>query len=83
VRATRRRPIWPINLPPRRGLKQRLRTGVSAICGKVEAELAEMSESDAAEFLSSYGLKESAISRLINASYQLLGLISFFHRGGG
>ena len=63
------------------GLKQRLRTGVSAICGKVEAELAEMSEADAAEFLSSYGLKESATSRLINASYQLLGLISFFTVG--
>jgi len=63
------------------GLKQRLHTAVSAICGKVEAELAELSESDAAEFLSSYGLKESAISRLIHASYQLLGLISFFTVG--
>jgi len=49
------------------GLKQRLHTGVSAICGKVEAELAQMSDADAAEFLGSYGLKESAISRLINA----------------
>jgi GTP-binding protein YchF len=63
------------------GLKQRLHTGVSAICGKVEAELAQMSDADAAEFLGSYGLKESAISRLINASYQLLGLISFFTVG--
>ena len=63
------------------GLKQRLRTAVSAICGQVEAELAEMSDSDAAEFLASYGLKESATSRLINASYQLLGLISFFTVG--
>jgi GTP-binding protein YchF len=63
------------------GLKQRQRTGVSAICGKVEAELAEMSDADAADFLSSYGLKESATSRLINASYQLLGLISFFTVG--
>lgn len=60
------------------GLKQRLHTAVSAICGKVEAELAELSESDAAEFLASYGLKESATSRLIHASYRLLGLISFF-----
>jgi hypothetical protein len=63
------------------GLKQRRRTGVSAICGKVEAELAQMSDADAADFLSSYGLKESATSRLINASYQLLGLISFFTVG--
>lgn len=63
------------------GLKQRRRTAVSAICGKVEAELAQLSEADAAEFLASYGLKESAISRLIRASYQLLGLISFFTAG--
>ncbi len=63
------------------GLKQRLHTAVSAICGKVEAELAELSESDAVEFLASYGLKESATSRLIHASYQLLGLISFFTVG--
>jgi hypothetical protein len=63
------------------GLKQRLRTTVSAICGKVEAELAQLSDADALEFLASYGLKESATSRLINASYQLLGLISFFTVG--
>jgi hypothetical protein len=63
------------------GLKQRRRTGVSAICGKVEAELAQLSDADAAEFLASYGLQESAIARLIHASYQLLGLISFFTVG--
>src|SRR5262249_7701919 len=39
--------------------------GATAICGKVEAELAEMSDADAAEFLSSYGLTESGLSRLI------------------
>jgi hypothetical protein len=63
------------------GLKQRPHTAVTAICGKVEAELAELNDSEAAEFLASYGLKESAISRLIHASYQLLGLISFFTVG--
>src|SRR5579872_395955 len=60
------------------GLKQRPRTSVSAVCGKVEAELAEMSDADAKEFMASYGLAESAISRLIHASYALLGLIAFF-----
>src|SRR5215471_3211150 len=53
----------------------------TAICGKVEAELAEMSDSDAAEFLASYGLKESGLSRLIKTTYHLLGLISFFTAG--
>src|SRR6202158_3305829 len=50
--------------------------GASAICGKVEAELAEMTDEDAAEFLGSYGLIESGLSRLIRNSYNLLGLIS-------
>src|SRR6202795_3744696 len=54
----------------------------TAICGKVEAELAEMSDADAAEFLSSYGLTESGLVRLIRTTYKLLGLISFFTAGG-
>jgi ribosome-binding ATPase YchF (GTP1/OBG family) len=55
--------------------------GATAICGKVEAELSEMSDADAAEFLSSYELKESGLVRLIRTTYQLLGLISFFTAG--
>ena len=55
--------------------------GASAICGKVEAELSEMSDEDSAEFLGSYGLTESGLSRLIRTSYHLLGLISFFTAG--
>ena len=53
----------------------------TAICGKVEAELSEMSDADAAEFLSSYGLRESGLVRLIRTTYSLLGLISFFTAG--
>ena len=56
-------------------------SGATAICGKVEAELAEMSDADAAEFLSSYGLQESGLTRLIRTTYALLGLISFFTIG--
>jgi hypothetical protein len=55
--------------------------GVTAICGRVEAELGEMSDADAAEFLSSYGLKESGLVRLIRITYTLLGVISFFTVG--
>jgi len=55
--------------------------GATAICGKVEAELAEMPDAEAAEFLSSYGLQESGLSRLIRNTYTLLGLISFFTAG--
>jgi GTP-binding protein YchF len=55
--------------------------GVTAFCGKVEAELSEMDEEEATEFLASYGLKESGLVRLIRRSYELLGLISFFTVG--
>jgi GTP-binding protein YchF len=55
--------------------------GVTAICGKVEAELADMGDEEAAEFLASYGLQESGLVRLIRKSYELLGLISFFTVG--
>ena len=53
----------------------------TAICGKVEAELSEMSDADAAEFLASYGLTESGLTRLIRTTYALMGLISFFTVG--
>jgi ribosome-binding ATPase len=55
--------------------------GATAICGKVEAELATMADTDAADFLSSYGLTESGLTRLIRKTYELLGLISFFTVG--
>ena len=60
---------------------KRPNAGATAICGKVEAELAEMPDEEAAEFLEGYGLTESGLTRLIRKSYELLGLISFFTVG--
>src|SRR5436305_4113795 len=62
-------------------IASRPNAAATAICGRVEAELAEMSDADAAEFLSSYGLTESGLVRLIRTTYKLLGLISFFTAG--
>jgi ribosome-binding ATPase len=62
-------------------LAARPNSGLTAFCGKVEAELAEMDDEEALEFLGSYGLKESGLVRLIRRSYELLGLISFFTVG--
>ncbi len=56
-------------------------TGVTAVCGKIEAELAELSGEEAREYLASYGLKESGLERLISATYGLLGLMSFLTAG--
>jgi len=59
-------------------LQGRPNTGVVAVCGRLEAELAEMDEKEAAELLASYGLKEPGLNRLIHATYDLMGLTSFF-----
>ncbi len=56
-------------------------TAVAAVCGKIEAELAEISKEEAAVYLESYGLKEGGVERLIGATYTLLGLMSFLTAG--
>ena len=62
-------------------LANRPNTAVTAICGKIEAELAELSAEEAREYLASYGLKESGLERLIAATYALLGLMCFLTAG--
>jgi GTP-binding protein YchF len=56
-------------------------TAVVPFCGKIEAELAELDEAEGAEMMRAYGLVESGRDRLIQASYRLLGLISFLTCG--
>jgi len=51
------------------------------IRGKLEQELAQMSDEDAEEFLSEFNITASAMDRVIQRSYELLGLISFFTLG--
>jgi GTP-binding protein YchF len=57
------------------------RTGATAVCGKVEAELAELPREEQQDYLASYGLNESGLERLISATYSLLGLMSFLTAG--
>ncbi len=51
---------------------------VVAICGKLEMELAQLSDAEAEEFREAMGLNKPALDRVIDLSYRLLGLISFF-----
>jgi hypothetical protein len=62
-------------------LAQRRGTALVGICGKIEAELAELDDAEAREMMAAYGLKESGLDRLLHATYRLLGLISFFTCG--
>ncbi len=56
-------------------------TEQTIICGKLEAEMAELPAAELKTFLADYGLSESGTERLIRTTYRLLGLISFFTVG--
>jgi GTP-binding protein YchF len=51
------------------------------VCAKLESELKDLDESDAAELLASYGQQESGLLQLIGAAYDVLGLQSFLTAG--
>ncbi len=55
--------------------------GVVAICAALESEIASLPPADQADFLESLGLAESGLDRLVRASYQLLGLETYFTAG--
>jgi len=51
------------------------------ICAKIESELSELSEEEQKEYLKGLGLTQSGLERLIEKSYETLGLISFLTAG--
>jgi GTP-binding protein YchF len=59
----------------------RAATGAVPVCAKIELEIAQLEAADAAAFLSDLGLAESGLDRVIRASYDLLGYMSFFTVG--
>ena len=54
---------------------------VVPVCAAIEAEIAQLEESDRAEFLAELKLKEPGLDRMIRAAYRLLGLQTFFTAG--
>ncbi len=54
---------------------------VLVICAKVESDLAELEEDDKKELLNDLGIEESGLSKLIKATYSLLGLKTYFTVG--
>ena len=51
------------------------------VCARIELEIAALDPADAQAFLADLGLQESGLARVIRASYDLLGYISFFTVG--
>ena len=62
-------------------LASKPQTAMVPFCGKIEAELSELDDAEVAEMMKAYGLAESGRDRLIQASYKLLGLLSFLTSG--
>jgi len=62
-------------------LAGKARTAVVPFCGKVESELVDLSEAEQKELMSAYGLTEPGRDRILRATYELLGLISFLTAG--
>jgi len=56
---------------------------IIALCGKLEMELAQLDDSAAEEFRSEFSIQEPGLDRAVKASYELLGLISFFTIASG
>ena len=57
------------------------RSGLIALRGGIEREIAQMDEASAEPFLSEYGIEEPSLRRMIRLSYDLLGVQSFFTVG--
>ncbi|NDV63311.1 redox-regulated ATPase YchF [Puniceicoccales bacterium CK1056] len=51
------------------------------ICSKLEEELSEMDQAEADDFLKELGVEDSGAGQLIRATYDLLGLASYFTAG--
>lgn len=55
--------------------------GVFVISARIEEEISELDDEERAEYLETLGIKESGLDKLIAASYDLLGLMSFLTAG--
>jgi GTP-binding protein YchF len=56
-------------------------TRAAGVCAKIELEIAQLDSTDAPAFLADLGLHETGVDRVIRATYDLLGYISFFTVG--
>ena len=64
-----------------RGYASAENASVITVCAKMESELAELSDDDKELFLQDLGINESGLDKLIYATYDLLGLATYFTAG--
>ena len=64
-----------------RELAKEQNSGVFVICAEIEQEIAELEDDEKKMFLDDLGIQESGLEKLIKASYELLGLMSYLTAG--
>ena len=67
--------------PLRSAIAKHKAMAVVPVCAKLESEIAELPADEAAAFRADLGVSEPALHRVVRATYELLGLISFFTTG--
>lgn len=67
--------------PLRTAVAKHRSTAVIAACAKIESEIAELPADEAKAFREELGLTEPALERIVHATFDLLGLLSFFTTG--
>jgi ribosome-binding ATPase len=62
-------------------LASRRNVGITAVCGRIESEIAALPPEDAKMFMEDLGISGNALERIIQNSYDLLGVFSFYTAG--
>jgi ribosome-binding ATPase len=62
-------------------LASKRNVGITAVCGKIESEIAALAPEDAQLFMEDLGISGKALDRIIQKSYDLLGVFSFYTAG--
>jgi ribosome-binding ATPase len=70
--------VEAFGLQPQAALRN---VGITAVCGKIESEIAALPAEDARMFMEDLGITGNALDRIIQKSYDLLGVFSFYTAG--
>ncbi len=75
------KPMFVVANVDEKDLNQKFDENTTAVSAKVESELSQLSEDEQKDYLSSLGIEESGLERIIKKGYEILDLISFLTAG--
>lgn len=75
------KPMFVVANVDEEDLNKKFGENTIAVCAKVESELSQLSEQEQKDYLSSLGVQESGLEKIIKKGYEVLDLISFLTAG--